>query len=111
MNTNYNLKAQPNFGAHVPRTFAEAMNSLYKKSNIRSNPNFAQSDIVILSTKLPNGKDLSATAFFSNGRFQGLKMDEDKIYLKRYLIKQILSKFQLAMAPQKLKNKLNTEKF
>ncbi len=94
------------FKAHLPSTFGGVMNCLYKKAEKISRDTFEIADTVRVSTKLDNGKNVSASVNFLYGKYIGFSMDEGAERYRKEFIKTVIEKFKKSVAKGRLRKKL-----
>ena len=101
--TNYcNNSYNPSFRAHLPKNFEGMMNKIYTEM-----PDiFENRDALKVSTILENGLDVSGTAYFSQGRYCGLTMDNGFESYKQLFMKTALNKYKEKISGKKLNEKL-----
>lgn len=95
-----------NFKAHLPRTFSGVMNYLYKTSKKITPDTFEHNDTIRISTRLKNGKEISGSVNFLQGKYIGLILDEGYERFRSEFIKTIIEKFKTSMAKGNTRNKL-----
>ncbi len=80
------------------RNIAQVMNKLYKTaySNIPEHP-----DIIQVSAKIPNGKEISGIATFENGNFVDLSFPYEDARHRSDFCKAIINKFNDVMTKGK----------
>lgn len=96
---NYN---NVSFQAHMPRKFSSMMEQIHQKAFKNFGDTFQHTDAIKLETSLENGKKLSGTANFLDGKFHSLVMDEGMEGDKKLFMQTALNKYN-----QNLNKKLN----
>lgn len=104
MKVNKINQQQTTFKGHGARCFGQVMDRLYDSAYGHMNYNEAP-DIIQISTKLKNGKEVSGIANFVKGRFAGLSLPYEFAEMKSEFCKAILSKFNEATTKGKAKDK------
>ena len=97
-NTSRNL----NFQAHLPRTFGEMMNHIYKNTP----DTFECKDIIRVSTMLNDGLEVAGTVFFERGRYAGITMDEGFENIKNIFMRASLDKYRQKITSAQLREKI-----
>ena len=100
----YNTNSQTTFKGHGARSFGQVMDRLYDAAYGHLSYNDAP-DIIQVSTKLKNGKEISGIANFVKGRFAGLSLPYEFAKLKSEFCKSVMDKYNQAMTKGKAKDK------
>lgn len=92
------ISFQGNNPKGAARNFAQVMNKLYKAA-YRDMPE--HSDIIQVSAKIPNGKEISGIATFDNGNFVNLSLPYEDACHRNAFCKSIIQKFNDVMTKGK----------
>lgn len=94
--------SRTSFQAHLPRTFGEMMNHIYKNT-----PDiFESKDAMRVSTMMGDGLEVAGTVFFERGRYAGIAMDEGCENIKNIFMRATLDKYRQKITSAQLREKI-----
>ena len=92
MKIQFNPQINQTFSGHGARKFGDVMNRLYVAAyDNELYPH--QPDILQISTKMKDGKNISAIACFEDGRYTGISFPYEDAKYKKEFMKKILEAY------------------
>uniref|UniRef100_UPI004029914C hypothetical protein n=1 Tax=Candidatus Scatousia sp. TaxID=3085663 RepID=UPI004029914C len=94
-------------GGHQPRKFSAMMNYIYAKLSKERIDSFESTGSIVITTTMPDGKEVSGMANFLGGKYAGLVMEEGSEHLKASFMKTTLDKYIKKISSKRQLNKIN----
>lgn len=94
------VNSAPNFQGHGARKLGEVMERLYKDS-YKSGFIPLEQDIIQLTSKMKDGKEVTAIADFYNGKFMGIAFPYDLTKYKSEFCNKLIETYNNAVTKNK----------